>query len=231
MEPELATTGKLFLVPTPIGNLDDITLRALQVLRSVDIIACEEPNHSRKFLQHYGIQSRIFHYHEQGNYTRKLEELVKHLQTGSQVAYISSAGTPGISDPSFALVRECIELSIHIDCLAGPTALIPALVVSGLPSYQFVFRGFLPFKGRKQQLLEIANDTRTTILYESPLKIQKLVDELCTLCSNDRKVCLVRELSKLFEEVIRTTLGELQHQLHPRRLKGEITFLIEGKQK
>lgn len=230
--PESQVSGKLYLVPTPIGNLDDMTLRAIKVLKEVDIIACENITHSKKLLSHFFINKQLVQYHEQGNFQSKLNRILYLLREGKNVALITSAGTPGISDPAFALTRECISQNIPIECLPGPTALIPALVISGLPCHRFVFEGFLPQKGRKKRLIEISNELRTTILYESPKRLIQLLEELLEYCESTRPVCIVRELSKHFEEVIRGQLLEVYQLLRNRiPIQGEIVVLLAGKER
>ncbi|MCX7834809.1 MAG: 16S rRNA (cytidine(1402)-2'-O)-methyltransferase [bacterium] len=231
LEPKSEDSGKLILVPTPIGNLDDITLRAINVLKKVDWIVCEDTNHSKKLLAHFQISKPLLQYHEQGNYLKKLQQIVQRLHQGSTIALITSAGTPSISDPGYALIRECINQKIDVECLPGPTALIPALVVSGLPTNRFVFEGFLSPSKRKKRLLEIAQEFRTTIIYESPLRIHRLLNELIQLGLSSRKGCIIRELTKRFEEILRGSLLELLEQIQSRELKGELIVIIEGKEK
>ncbi len=226
--PDSQVTGRLILVPTPIGNLGDITDRAKLILQTADLIAVEDANHSRPLLSNLGCTAPLLVYHEQGSYKFRIEKLRQALLDGKKVALISSAGTPGISDPGFAIVRDAIDHDIPVECLPGATALIPALVVSGLPSHRFLFEGFLPHKGRQTRLKEIAINPCTTILYESPQRLVKLLEELITVCGPDRNGCVVRELSKVFEEVTRGSLTLLKNQYEHRIIKGEIVVLLSG---
>jgi 16S rRNA (cytidine1402-2'-O)-methyltransferase len=220
--------GKLIIVPTPIGNLGDITLRALEVLKGVDLILAEDTRTSGKLLKHYQIDTpmRAYHMH---NEHRLLEGLIRELSSGASWALISDAGTPGISDPGFLLVRACLEAGVAIECLPGPTALIPALVGSGFPTDRFVFEGFLPpKKGRQTRLKELATETRTIVFYESPHKLVKTLDQFCEVFGPDRSIAVSRELTKLYEETIRGSLQEvLAHfEAHPPR--GEFVIVVSG---
>lgn len=220
---------QLYLVPTPIGNLGDITLRALEVLKSVDLILAEDTRTSGKLLKHYEIAKPLKSYHI-FNEHKAVENLVKQLQEGTQIALISDAGTPSISDPGFLLVRECLKENILLECLPGATALIPALVKSGLPSDRFVFEGFLPHKkGRKTRLEKIALEERTIILYESPHRLLKCLDQLIEHLGSDRKASVSRELTKLHEETANGTLDELKSHFEKKTVKGEIVIVVEGK--
>jgi 16S rRNA (cytidine1402-2'-O)-methyltransferase len=220
--------GKLILVPTPIGNLDDITLRAIDVLKSADIILAEDTRVSSKLMNHLGIVKKLTPHHK-FNEHKSLGFVLAKLEEGNKVALISDAGTPGISDPGFLLVRACVEKGFEVECLPGATALIPALAVSGLPSDRFVFEGFLPQKkGRQKRLQELASESRTIILYESPYRLQKALEQLCSVFGETRNACVCRELSKLFEEIKRGTVKELLEYYSQHPPKGEIVIVVEG---
>jgi len=219
----------LFLVPTPIGNLDDITLRALRVLREADVVACEDTRTSGFLLAHHGIATprTSFHAH---NEHRKVDELVGRMQAGETVALVSDAGTPGISDPGFLLVRAAVAGGVRVEALPGPTAFVPALVASGLPCDRFVYEGFLPQKkGRQTRLRALADEPRTTVLYESPHRLVKLLAELAEVCGAERPASVAREISKLHEEVRRGTLAELHaHYAAQTKVRGEIAVVVGG---
>lgn len=218
----------LYLVPTPLGNLQDITLRALEVLKEVDFILCEDTRTSKKLLQHYQITKPLTPYH-QHNEHRVADHLVTQMQAGKRIALITDAGTPGISDPGFLLVRACIQQNIPVNCLPGATAFVPALVNSGLPAHRFCFEGFLPLKkGRQTALKQLANETRTIILYESPVRLAKTLNDLITYMGNDRRASVSRELTKMFEETRRGSLQELFAYYTQKPPKGEIVLVIEG---
>lgn len=218
----------LYLVPTPLGNLQDITLRALEVLKEVDFILCEDTRTSKKLLQHYQITKPLTPYH-QHNEHRVADHLVTQMQAGKKIALITDAGTPGISDPGFLLVRACIQQNIPVNCLPGATAFVPALVNSGLPAHRFCFEGFLPLKkGRQTALKQLANETRTIILYESPVRLAKTLNDLITYMGNDRRASVSRELTKMFEETRRGSLQELFVYYTQKPPKGEIVLVIEG---
>ena len=219
----------LYLVPTPIGNLKDITLRAIEILQSVDVILCEDTRTSSKLLHHYNIQKPLSPYH-QHNEHKIVEHLIQQMQTGKTFALITDAGTPGISDPAFLLVRECIKQNIKVECLPGATAFVPALVNSGLPCNSFLFEGFLPIKkGRQTKLKQLAQEERTFILYESPMRLVKTLEELIVYLNENRKCCVTRELTKMFEENKRGTLKEVAEYFKTKQVKGEIVIVIEGK--
>ena len=221
---------KLYLVPTPIGNLADITLRALDVLRNADAILCEDTRTSGFLLKHYDIRKPLYAYH-QHNEHKVLETMIAHLQSGKTLALLTDAGTPGISDPGFLLLRECIQHDIEVECLPGATAFVPALVQSGLPSNSFVFEGFLPLKkGRKTKLEQLATEERTIILYESPHRLAKSLAEMQTYFGTARLAAVSRELTKMFEETRRDTLENLAAHYHTHPPKGEIVIVIEGHQ-
>lgn len=218
----------LYLVPTPLGNLQDITLRALEVLKEVDFILCEDTRTSKKLLQHHQITKPLTPYH-QHNEHRVADHLVTQMQAGKKIALITDAGTPGISDPGFLLVRACIQQNIPVNCLPGATAFVPALVNSGLPAHRFCFEGFLPLKkGRQTALKQLANETRTIILYESPVRLAKTLNDLIIYMGNDRRASVSRELTKMFEETRRGSLQELFAYYTQKPPKGEIVLVIEG---
>jgi 16S rRNA (cytidine1402-2'-O)-methyltransferase len=221
--------SKLFLVPTPIGNLKDITFRAVEVLGSVDLILAEDTRQTRKLLNHYNITTPLQSHH-MFNEHKNVESVCTRILDGQTIALVSDAGTPGISDPGFLLVRTCVEKEITIETLPGPTALIPALVNSGLPSDRFCFEGFLPpKKGRNKRLTGLADETRTMVFYESPYRLVKMLDELSVHFGPDRNACVSRELSKIFEENIRGTLSFLSEYYTNKPPKGEIVIVVAGK--
>ena len=220
---------QLYLVPTPIGNLQDITLRALEVLRGVDTILAEDTRTSSKLLKHHQIQNSLESFHA-FNEHKKLTGLVARLQKGETMALISDAGTPSISDPGFLLVRACQEHQIPVECLPGPTALIPALVNSALPSDRFVFEGFLPpKKGRKARLESIGNESKTVILYESPHRLLKTLEQLKQELGGERRASISRELTKLHQETVNGSLAELIDYYKKNTIKGELVIVIAGK--
>jgi 16S rRNA (cytidine1402-2'-O)-methyltransferase len=221
--------SKLFLVPTPIGNLEDITLRAIRILKESDLILAEDTRTSGKLLKHLGVNTHMqsFHMH---NEHKMLDRVVEKLKMGSQIAMISDAGTPGISDPGFLLVRACVENGIPTECLPGATALIPALVQSGFPTDRFIFEGFLPpKKGRQTRLLSWAEESKTIVFYESPHKIAKTLLQLQEFVGGDRKLSVSREISKKFEETVRGTVDELIVHFGEKAPKGEFVVILEGK--
>lgn len=221
--------SKLYLVPTPIGNLKDMTFRAVDVLNSVDVILCEDTRTSGKLLKHYEIQKPLQSYH-QHNEHKITDSLVRRIETGESMAVITDAGTPGISDPGFFLVRACIENGIEVECLPGATAFVPALVNSGFPSDKFIFEGFLPVKkGRQTRLKFLAEETRTIVFYESPHRLLKTLKQLQEFFEEDRNASVSREITKLHEETVRGTLSELQSYYENHTLKGEIVLIVEGK--
>jgi len=222
-------SSQLYLVPTPIGNLKDITMRALEVLTQVDTILAEDTRTSLKLLNHYQIKNTLESFHA-FNEHKRLKSLVDRLKNGETMALISDAGTPAISDPGFLLVRACNESQIKIECLPGATALIPALVNSGLPSDRFVFEGFLPpKKGRKSRLESIGEQSKTVILYESPHRLLKTLEQLSEHLGDNRRASVSRELTKIHEETINGTLGELINYYKNNTLKGELVIVISGK--
>jgi 16S rRNA (cytidine1402-2'-O)-methyltransferase len=221
--------SKLYIVPTPIGNLEDITLRAIRILQETDFILAEDTRVTKRLLNHLGIQKPIqpFHAH---NEHRSLENAISKIGMNSSVVLVSDAGTPGISDPGFLLVRECLANGIEIECLPGPAALIPALVASGFPCDRFVFEGFLPHKkGRQTKFLELAEEQRTIILYESPHRLVKCLDQIAEFMGEDRLVCVAREITKLYEEYKRGSAKEIGDYYKANPPKGEIVIVIEGK--
>lgn len=219
----------LYLVPTPLGNLKDITLRAIEVLQSVDLILCEDTRTSSKLLQHYQIQKPLSPYH-QHNEHKVLAHLIEQLQTGKKMALITDAGTPGISDPAFLLVRECLKNNIKVECLPGATAFVPALVNSGLPINRFVFEGFLPLKkGRHTLLTQLATEERTMVFYESPVRLIKTLRDFIEYFGAERKCSVSRELTKMFEENFQGSLYEVCTHFNNKNIKGEIVIVVEGK--
>lgn len=218
----------LYIVPTPIGNLKDITLRALEVLGEVDLILAEDTRTTSNLLNHYQITKPLSPYH-QHNEHKVLKHLVDQLSAGKKMAVVTDAGTPGISDPAFLLVRECIKSGIKIECLPGATAFVPALVNSGIPSNRFVFEGFLPLKkGRQTLLKKLAEEDRTMIFYESPLRLAKTLEEFIQYFGAERICCVSRELTKIFEENKRGTLFELLNYFNKKKPKGEIVIVVAG---
>ncbi len=219
----------LYLVPSPIGNLGDMTYRAVEVLKNVDKILVEDTRRSRILLNHYAIEKPITSYHSHNEHQRT-EAIIENLKNGETIALISDAGTPGIADPAYLLVKKCIENTIKITCLPGPTALIPALVVSGFHSQQFVFAAFLPHKkGRHKRLEQLVNEEKTIILYESPYRLLKTLKDLASYLGEDRIMCVCRELSKKFEELTRGTLKMLIETFEKHKIKGEFVLVLEGK--
>jgi len=219
----------LYLVPSPIGNLKDITLRALELLKEVDLILAEDTRTTSHLLNHYGIVKPLSPYH-QHNEHKVLQHLVNQLLSGKKMALLTDAGTPGISDPAFLLVRECIKTGVQVECLPGATAFVPALVNSGIPANRFVFEGFLPIKkGRQTLLKKLAEEERTIILYESPLRLVKTLEELMEYFGKERPCSVSRELTKLFEENKRGSLFEVAGYFKEKAVKGEIVIVIQGK--
>ena len=221
--------SKLFLVPTPIGNLEDITFRSVRILNEVDLILAEDTRTSGKLLKHFDIKTPMqsFHMH---NEHKVLDKMIDKLKLGIKIALISDAGTPGISDPGFLLVRACVEEGIETECLPGATALIPALVQSGFPTDRFIFEGFLPpKKGRQTRLKLWSEETRTIVFYESPHKIVKTLSQLQEFVGGDRRLSVSRELSKKFEETVRGTVNELILHFTKKAPKGEFVIVLEGK--
>ena len=221
--------ANIFIIPTPIGNLEDITLRALRILKEVNIVLAEDTRTSRKLFSHYDIDANLapFHMH---NEHKVLQKWIDRIKSGETIALVSDAGTPAISDPGFLLVRECIKNDIEVDCLPGATAFVPALVNSGLPNDKFVFEGFLPDKkGRQTRFLALAEETRTMIFYVSPHKLNKTLAEYVQYFGSDRPVSVSRELSKLHEETVRGTAEEVLKHFEAKPAKGEIVICVAGK--
>jgi 16S rRNA (cytidine1402-2'-O)-methyltransferase len=220
----------LYLVPTPIGNLQDITLRSLEILRSVDLILAEDTRTSSVLLRHYSIDKPLTPYH-QHNEHQVLTHLVNQLMSGKRMALITDAGTPGISDPAYLLVREALKVGVAIETLPGSTAFVPALVNSGIPTNRFCFEGFLPVKkGRQTLLRQLVEESRTMIFYESPHRLEKTLLEFQGVFGADRKCSVSRELSKLHEETIRGTLAEVHLYFQQKGVKGEIVIVLAGKE-
>lgn len=220
-------SGTLYVISTPIGNLDDVTLRALRVLEEVDLIAAEDTRHSQKLLQHYHIRKPLTSFHEH-NKVQKAPQIIRHLQDGKRVGLISDAGTPAISDPGFFLIREALRERIAVVAIPGVTALIPALILSGLPLHRFAFEGFPPAKkGRKSFFESLAAESRTLIFYESPYRVLKTLSDIEQFFG-DRQVAVVRELTKKFEEILRGSVSEVAAQLQNRAIKGEFVIVVEG---
>lgn len=222
--------SKLYIIPTPIGNMEDITLRAIRVLKEVDIILAEDTRTSSKLLKHLGIDKKVYAHH-QHNERKSSDEVIKQLQSGVVFGLISDAGTPAISDPGFYLTRECVKEGIEVECLPGATAFVPALVNSGLPCDRFVFEGFLPHKkGRQTRILDLKEETKTMIFYESPHRIKKTLDQLKELWEEDREASISRELTKLHEETLRGTLSSLSDHFDKHAPKGEFVLIVKGKE-
>lgn len=221
---------RLYLVPSPIGNLGDITYRAVDILKNADGILCEDTRTSSVLLRHYNIQKPLTPYHAHNEH-KVLTYLIEQLQAGKTYALLTDAGTPAISDPGFLLVRECIRNEIPVECLPGATAFVPALVQSGIPANRFVFEGFLPLKkGRQTMMKTLAEEERTIILYESPHRLVKTLQELATYLGGDRYAAVCRELTKMFEETRKGTLSELAAHYETTSPKGEIVLIISGKE-
>ena len=220
--------SKLILVPTPIGNLKDITLRAISILSDADLVLAEDTRKTGNLLKHFGLEKNVqshhkFNEHKTGN------QIINKIKEGKLIALVTDAGTPGISDPGFLLVRTCIDKGVKVECLPGPTAFVPALVVSGLPSDRFCFEGFLPVKkGRNKRLKELAMEPRTMIFYESPHRLVKFLQQLTEVLGPERKASVSRELSKVYEETLRGTLAEILEICSNRSLKGEIVVIVSG---
>ena len=220
---------QLFIVPTPIGNLGDITIRAIETLKNSDLILAEDTRHAKKLLSEYKISTKVNSYHL-NNEHKKVNDYIELMSSGQKISLITDAGTPCISDPGFLLIREAIKKELIITCLPGPTALIPALVLSGLPSENFIFEGFLPRKkGRKTKLLELAQNTRTTIIYESPYRVVKTLTEFLEYFGEDRQITLSREISKIYEETFRGSVVEAVKYFSNKKIKGEFVICIDKK--
>jgi 16S rRNA (cytidine1402-2'-O)-methyltransferase len=223
--------SKLYLVPTPIGNLEDITLRAIRILKEVDLILAEDTRTSGNLLKHYNIETRMMAHHLHNEH-REVPLISEKILNGLNIALVSDAGTPGISDPGFLLVRECLKAGIDVECLPGPVAFVPALVASGLPCDCFHFEGFLPQKkGRQTRLKALAEMPHTIVFYESPHRLIKALEEFALHFGSDRRASVSRELTKLFEETKRGTLAEILEYFKSKTVKGEIVIVVEGKNK
>jgi 16S rRNA (cytidine1402-2'-O)-methyltransferase len=221
--------GKLYLVPTPIGNLKDMTFRAIEVLKEVDLILAEDTRTSGKLLKHFDIATHMQSHHMHNEH-KTLAGIVSKIEAGQNVALISDAGTPAISDPGFLLTRACVEAGIEVDCLPGATAFVPALVNSGFPNDRFVFEGFLPVKkGRQTRLLQLAEETRTIIIYESPHKLVKTLAQFIEYFGTERPISVSRELSKLHEETVRGTAAKVLEHFETKPPKGELVIVVGGK--
>ena len=221
--------AKLYVIPTPIGNLDDITIRAVKTLEFVDIILCEDTRRSQKLLSHLGIKSKLKSHHK-FNEHKQVNIIVNKIKSGINIGVISDAGTPGISDPGFLLVRSCLNSNIDIECLPGPTALIPALIISGLPMEKFVFEGFLPTKkGRKTKLQNLSTETRTMIFFESPHKLTKTLIDFQNTFGSERNISVSREITKMYEHTSRGKINEILEKLQNKKNKGEFVIVVDGK--
>jgi 16S rRNA (cytidine1402-2'-O)-methyltransferase len=220
----------LYIVPTPIGNLKDITLRAIEVLKEVDLILAEDTRNTSHLLNHYQVSKPLSPYH-QHNEHKVLQHLVSQLLEGKKMAIVTDAGTPGISDPAFLLIRECIKAGVKVECLPGATAFVPALINSGIPTNRFCFEGFLPLKkGRQSLLKQLAGEERTMIFYESPVRLVKTLEEFITYFGENRPCAVSRELSKMFEENKRGSLKEVCNHFKSKTVKGEIVIILAGKE-
>ena len=220
--------SRLIITPTPIGNLEDITLRSIRYLKECDFILAEDTRVTLKLLNHLEITKSVYSFHSHNEH-KVLNQVIQKIQEAENVVLVSDAGTPGISDPGFLLIRSCIENDIEIECLPGPTAVIPALVVSGFPTDRFIFEGFLPHKkGRQTRIKEICSETRTTVLYESPHRINKMLKQFQEFIHTERQIAVIREISKMFEEVKRGTIQELIDFSETKELKGEIVVVVSA---
>lgn len=223
--------AKLYLVPTPIGNLEDITLRAIRVLKEVDLILAEDTRKTSTLLRHFDIDKKMMSHHAHNEH-KTVETLTERIGSGENIALVTDAGTPGISDPGFLLVRECVRAGIEVETLPGPTAFVPALVNSGLPCDTFCFEGFLPQKkGRQSKLLQLKEEHRTMVFYESPFRLVKALDEFAAHFGPERKASVSRELTKMYEETKRGTVSELAAYFKEKNVKGEIVIVVEGAKK
>lgn len=223
--------AKLYLVPTPIGNLEDITLRALRVLKEVDLILAEDTRKTATLLRHYDIDKKMMSHHAHNEH-KTVAMLTERIGGGESIALVTDAGTPGISDPGFLLVRECVRAGIEVETLPGPTAFVPALVNSGLPCDTFCFEGFLPQKkGRQSKLIQLKEEHRTMVFYESPFRLVKALEEFTEHFGAERKASVSRELTKMYEETRRGTVSELTAYFREKAVKGEIVIVVEGAKK
>lgn len=225
-----AKMGKLYIVPTPVGNFEDMTFRAIRVLKEASLILAEDTRTSGNLLRHFDIHNQMQSHHK-FNEHQSVGSIVGRIMAGEDVALISDAGTPAISDPGFLLVRECVRNGVEVECLPGATAFVPALVDSGLPCDRFCFEGFLPQKkGRMTRLKELAEETRTMIFYESPFRVVKTLEQFAVMYGEDRQCSVTREISKMFEETVRGTLKEVAEHFRQKEPKGEFVIILEGKQ-
>lgn len=221
--------AKLYLIPTPIGNLEDITFRAIRILKEVDLVLAEDTRTSSVLLKHFDIHTKLQSHH-QHNEHKTVEALAERILNGENIALISDAGTPGVSDPGFMLVRECLKFGVEVECLPGATAFVPALINSGLPCDRFYFEGFLPLKkGRQTRLKDLAELEHTIIIYESPFRLVKTLEQFIDFFGSERKACVSRELTKIYEENTRGTLSEIFLFYKEKKIKGEIVIVIEGR--
>lgn len=221
--------SKLYLIPTPVGNMEDITLRALRLLKEVDVILAEDTRTTAKLLKHYEIGTPLLSHHK-FNEHQQVDRIAERIEKGENIALVSDAGTPGISDPGFLLTRTCVERGIETECLPGATAFVPALVNSGFPCDRFCFEGFLPQKkGRQKKLNALTDESRTMIFYESPYRLVKALEQMAEVFGPNRYACVAREISKMFEEFKRGTLEELAAWYTQRGVKGEIVLIVAGK--
>lgn len=219
---------KLYIIPTPIGNLEDITLRAIRILKEVDLVLAEDTRKSGLLLKHYGIETKMLSHHMHNEH-KTVEMIAQRLAAGEKMALITDAGTPGISDPGFLLIRECIAKGVEVECLPGATAFVPALVNSGFPCDTFCFEGFLPQKkGRQTKIKSLVNEPRTIIFYESPHRLVKALEQFAEFFGENRKASVSRELTKMYEETKRGTLKELLNYFKDKTIKGEIVIVVEG---
>jgi 16S rRNA (cytidine1402-2'-O)-methyltransferase len=225
----MSDKNKLYLVPTPVGNLEDMTFRAIRILKEVAVIMAEDTRTTGFLLKHFDIKNKMLSYHK-FNEHQTVEGIVLRIKNGESIALVSDAGTPGISDPGFLLVRECVSQGVNVECLPGATAFVPALVNSGLPMDRFVFEGFLPQKkGRQTHLKELAEETRTMIFYESPFRVVKMLNQLSEYFGTERRVSVSREISKLHEQTVRGTLNELVNYFTQNEPRGEFVIIVDGK--
>lgn len=227
---EQKSAGKLTVVPTPVGNLEDMTFRAIRILKEADAVLAEDTRTTSLLFQKFEISNKLIAHH-QNNEHKTVEHLVEEIKHGKHFALVSDAGTPGISDPGFLLIRACVQNNIEVECLPGPTAFVPALVSSGFPCEKFVYEGFLPQKkGRESRIKKIADEDRTVVLYESPHRLIKALEQFKSFFHADRKIAVCRELSKKFEEIVRGNCDELIHHFTTHPIKGEFVLVIEGKE-